>query len=133
MFGDLNFWALLGAAAIFFVLGMIWYSPKVFGRIWMEGTGMKESDVQNCGIGVYIGSFVNAFITAFVLALFLYLTQSETVLDAIVIAFLAWLGFVLTTHISRLLWGHTSLPVFFVDTSYRLVGLILMAIFLILV
>jgi hypothetical protein len=133
MFGDLNFWALLGAAAIYFVLSMIWYSPKVFGRVWMEGACIKESDVQNCGIGVYIGSFVNAFIIAFVLAIFLYLTQSQTVLDAVVIAFLAWLGFVLTTHISGLLWGKTTLPVFFVNTCYTLVGLILMAIFLILV
>lgn len=127
LIGEFNIWVLLGAALIYFILGALWYSPKVFGRMWMEGSGLKEADVNNCGIGVYIGAFVNSFLVCFGLAVFLFLTNSHSFLDAVVVAFFAWVGFVLTTHLSKLLWEKTPLSVFFINISHSLVGLLAIA------
>ena len=129
LIGDFNIWILLGAALIYFIIGALWYSPKVFGRIWMDGTGLKEADVNNCGIGVYIGAFVTAFLICFGLAVFLFLTESRTLLDALVVAFFAWVGFILPTHLSKLLWEKTPLSVFFINTTHGLVGLLAVAAF----
>jgi len=40
----MNFWAVLLAAVSSFLLGGLWYSPVVFGRIWnAENGGMKQT------------------------------------------------------------------------------------------
>lgn len=41
-----NFYAVLVAAFSSFVVGFIWYNPKVFGTIWMKETGMTEEKAQ---------------------------------------------------------------------------------------
>ena len=43
---EINFVALLLAAIVTLVVGFIWYSPKVFGTIWMKETGMTEEKAQ---------------------------------------------------------------------------------------
>ncbi len=129
MIGDFNLWVLLGAALLNFIIGAIWYSPKLFGRIWMDGTGLKESEMTG-GIGPYIGGFVNSFILAIGMAAFLYMTDSRTFSDAVIVGFVAWLGFFFTTHLSGLIWGKTTLPVFFVQIGYGLISYLAVALFI---
>jgi len=130
MFGDYNLWVLLGAALLNFIIGAIWYSPKLFGPIWMEGSGLKESDVSNCGIGAYIGAFITSLILALGMAAFLDMTDSQNLTDALIVAFLAWMGFFLTCNLSALIWSKVPLPVFFVNIGYGLVSYLAIAAFL---
>lgn len=39
---NINFLALLAAAASSMVVGFIWYNPKVFGNIWMRESGPRK-------------------------------------------------------------------------------------------
>ena len=39
---EINFFAVLAAALSSFVVGFIWYNPKVFGTIWMTEIGMTD-------------------------------------------------------------------------------------------
>jgi len=41
-----NIWPIFVAALIPMVIGMIWYNPKVFGKAWMEETGMTEEKAK---------------------------------------------------------------------------------------
>lgn len=41
-----NFYAVLVAALVTLVVGFVWYSPKVFGTIWMQETGMTEEKAK---------------------------------------------------------------------------------------
>jgi hypothetical protein len=41
-----NLYAVLVASLVTLLLGMIWYSPKVFGPIWMKETGLTEEDLK---------------------------------------------------------------------------------------
>lgn len=38
----MNLWAVLLAAASSFMLGGLWYSPALFGRIWNTESGAQE-------------------------------------------------------------------------------------------
>ena len=65
---SINWLALLAAAASTFVVGMIWYNPKVFGNAWMQSVGMTEEKAKEGNMALIFGlSFVMAFIAAFFL------------------------------------------------------------------
>lgn len=65
---EVNFWAILVAALSSFLVGGIWYNPKVFGTIWMNETGMTEEKArQSSMIKVFGLTFVMAFLVAFMM------------------------------------------------------------------
>ena len=65
---EINFLALLAAAASTLVIGFIWYNPKVFGAIWMRESGMTEDKMQGANMALTFGlSFVYAFLISFIL------------------------------------------------------------------
>ena len=67
-----NIWAVLAAAAANFVIGGMWYSPALFGKIWMRANGFKDEDLKRGSPSVIFGvSFVFCLIMAANLAAFL--------------------------------------------------------------
>lgn len=73
MLSGVNIWAVIVAAAVaLFVLGGIWYSPKVFGGIWKRESGLLNVDCKKThGPKAFIVSFILSLVSAFVFALFL--------------------------------------------------------------
>ena len=68
---EVNWIAVIAAAASAFVLGGIWYGP-LFGKKWLAYNGMTEEDVQSGHPAmIYGGAFVLSLIAAFVFAMFL--------------------------------------------------------------
>lgn len=43
---EFNFVAILVAALCSFVVGFIWYNPKVFGTIWMKEAGLTQEQLE---------------------------------------------------------------------------------------
>jgi hypothetical protein len=67
----INFKAIFVAAFSSFVVGLIWYNPKVFGTIWMNETGMTEEKArQNSMLKVFGLTFVFSFMLAFIMPTF---------------------------------------------------------------
>lgn len=65
---EINFLALLAAAASTLVVGFIWYNPKVFGTIWMRESGTTEDKMKGANMAVIFGlSFLYAFFISFIL------------------------------------------------------------------
>lgn len=65
---EMNYLAILVAALSSFVVGSIWYNPKVFGTIWMNEIGMTEEKARQANMVKVFGlSFVFAFMLAFML------------------------------------------------------------------
>ena len=61
-----NFYAVLVSALVTLVVGFVWYSPKVFGTIWMNETGMTEEKAKQSNMLKVFGltifySFMLAF------------------------------------------------------------------------
>lgn len=63
---EINFLALLAAAASALVVGFVWYNPKVFGDAWMRAADMTEEKIRG---GNMAKIFILAFIFAFLLAM----------------------------------------------------------------
>ncbi|MCA9386304.1 DUF1761 domain-containing protein [Candidatus Dojkabacteria bacterium] len=68
-FSDVNFLAILATGVINFVVGMAWYSPVLFGKIWQRESGLQDSDMKNANMPLIFG-------TSFVLMTFMSLGLS---------------------------------------------------------
>ncbi|HXV76033.1 MAG TPA: DUF1761 domain-containing protein [Candidatus Polarisedimenticolaceae bacterium] len=69
---QINVWAVLAAAAANFVIGGLWYSPALMGRVWMRANGFSEADLAKGSPSVIFGlSFVFCLLMSANLAAFL--------------------------------------------------------------
>ena len=65
---EINFLAILVAALSSFVVGFVWYNPKVFGTIWMNEIGMTDEKAKQ---GNMLKIFGLTFVFAFMLSFFM--------------------------------------------------------------
>jgi hypothetical protein len=65
---EFNFYAVLVAALSSFIVGFIWYNPKVFGTIWMQESGMTDEKAKNGNMAKIFGlTFVYSLMLAFIM------------------------------------------------------------------
>lgn len=107
---ELNYVAIGVATVAQFIMGAVWYMP-IFGRTWgaMHGydkLSPEEQDKAQKGMGPYlVAQFVGTLVTTFVLALFMAGLLAEW--NAFGIAGFFWLGFVVPTQASAVMFGGT--------------------------
>ncbi len=105
-----NGFAVLIASVLQFIFGAIWYTP-IFGKAWgkIHGFDAYSKDEQARMMKdmwrPLLGQFLVTILTTSVLALFK--AQFPGTWHAFGIAGFAWLGFVLPTQISAVLFGGT--------------------------
>ncbi|WP_018625137.1 DUF1761 domain-containing protein [Kangiella aquimarina] len=64
---DINYYAVLVAAILSFAVGGLWYSPMLFGRIWLKEMKIEAEDIKQKP-SVFILSFIFALVAVFVIA-----------------------------------------------------------------
>lgn len=107
---DVNFGAVLAAAVVMFVIGGFWYMVP-FAKIWGKMHGFdklskKEQEDMQTKMGPYYGmQIVVTIISAFVLAHFITALPSVAFYQ---IAFWLWLGFIVPTEVSSVIFGGTE-------------------------
>lgn len=127
-FAGLNWFAILAATAAGFMLGGIWYGP-LFGRAWMNAIGKTEADIQPSPTPFVI-SFVTALITAIVLAALIHNLGFTSVLDGVVLGLLVGVGFIATAMGSDSAFCGWGLPLFLIQSGYRITYSVIMGIIL---
>ena len=95
----INYLAVFLAAASTMAVGSVWYTPKVFGNMWMKLAKVNPNQkVTALGMTYQLGgAFIASLITAFVLAYFsvaVYEAFGGSFLNSALCAgLLGWLGF----------------------------------------
>lgn len=120
---QVNLLAVFAAAALYFGLGGLWYSPKMFGNVWLKEAGLKELKHDKMAL---IGEALIGLIIGSILALFMSMSHSVSVLGGLKIGLLSWLGFVASKQLSEVLWGKTSLKLFYINSGFLLTAYVLM-------
>lgn len=122
-----GFIGVLVAAVVYFFLGGVWYSQKLFGPYHMkhhhEGTDPAQ---MKCGTSSLIGEFILDLIMAYVLAIFINFAGGKNWSDGLLVGLWVWIGFVATTQLSAVIWAKKSVMSFFVTAGFVLVGLLVM-------
>lgn len=64
----LNFYAILVASFTSLLVGFIWYHPKVFGTIWMNGAKLTEDDLKKSNMTkVFVLTLFFSFLLALIM------------------------------------------------------------------
>jgi len=120
-----NWLAVLVAGISAFVVGGIWYSPGLFGNVWMKENKIGQEDIRRSDKGRIFGS---ALILALVMStnLALFLSDAKTDLRWGFIAGLltgVWVfcGLAITAMFELRTWRYV-----FINGGYQLVALALM-------
>lgn len=83
-FANLNWTAVLVGTIAAFALGMIWFSPMLFGKGWSEGSHNLQPPAK-----APIGAMVVMFFATFLLALLIGLTETQNMLMTAMVGILA--------------------------------------------
>lgn len=69
---EVNWIAIVVAAAASFLLGGLWYSPLLFARPWQREAGITDEQLKNANMGKIFGlAFVLCLLAAWMFATFL--------------------------------------------------------------
>ena len=125
---SINVWSIIVASIVAFAIGSIWYSPLLFGKEWMTLTNLTEKDIVGAKTrGMtrsYIVQLIFTLITFCVLGFAVSILDAHSASSGASLGFLAWLGFVLPTHISPLLWERKPFKLILIHTIGILLNLI---------
>jgi hypothetical protein len=62
---DVNWLAVAVGAVLAYLLGYLWYSPKLFGKKWAEGVGLKSAP-ENLPVAAMTMQAIGTFLLAWV-------------------------------------------------------------------
>lgn len=127
---NINLLAVLVSAIASMIIGAFWYSPLLFGKIWMELMKIdkkKLAEMKKKGVGKsYVIAFIGALITSYVLGYFIDYVGATGISQGTRTAFLLWLGFVVPTLLNSILWEGKPVKLYLLNISHHLVSLITM-------
>lgn len=127
--------SLVCAVIASFVIGMTWYSPLLFGPLWLKLKQFDKKTSKNAQRALFIGYFttlVGTILQALVLYQILYVYRATTLSQTICVTITMWFGFIAVTQLSMMMFDNKKFNVqlFVIDTSYQLVSLLFMGILL---
>lgn len=130
----LNYWAILVSGIVSMVLGAVWYSPPIFGNLWMKLSGMSHEQLEHSkkkGMAVsYLVAFIALLVTAYVLAHYVNYAGAKTFQDGLWAGFWPWLGFVAPITIGMVLWENKPLSLWVLHNVHHLISLLIMGVIL---
>lgn len=122
---QINFLAVIAAAASSFLIGALWYSPVLFGNAWMQENGFKEEDLKSANMAkIFGGAFILSFIIALNLAAFL--GAESDIMFGIFAGAAAGIGWVAASLGILYLFERKSLKLFFINAGYHAVTFTIM-------
>jgi hypothetical protein len=119
-----NWWAILTATALAFVLGGLWYGP-LFGAAWLDAIGKTEADLEPSATP-FVVSFFAALLTAVVLALLLATLKISGWIDGSVLGLWVGIGFIAAAMASDASFCRWGLKLFLIQSGYRVVYSVVM-------
>lgn len=130
----INYFAIIIATIVSFGLGSVWFS-KLFGKAWMKihHADIKSADDMKMSMKGMWKFMLVEFIATLFINFFVYLTsiQSSSLKFAFVTVFFLWLGFILPTITSSVLWGNDDKKFMarkiLISSTYRLVAMLISA------
>jgi hypothetical protein len=126
---SVNYLAVLVATVVQMIVGGLWYSPLLFGKMWIKLSGLSQKQLEECkkkGMGKsYALMFLGALVMNYVLAHFVAYTGATTFTLGMQTGFWIWLGFLATTTMGMVLWDNKPWSLYVLNNGYHLIVLLL--------
>ena len=128
---SLNYVAMLAVVIVSMALGAVWYSPLLFGKIWMKHMGLHEKNKEEMekmkkeAGPAYAGTIITSFVMAYVMSHFVDYLQITTAMAGAITGFWLWIGFVATASLSGYLFEKKHLALYLINNGFNLVNMTL--------
>ena len=132
LLSQVNYLAVLVCALVATGLGTLWYSPFLFGKLWLQETEQSEEELKrrNSSVRIYGLTFLGHLAMAYVLARVMSYTNATTVTESMRLAFLCWTGFTASTMLINAVYEKKSIRLVAVDGGYHLIVLLVFGVIL---
>ena len=122
---DINMWAVLVAALVYYGSGALWYSNVLFGSSWLPLVGLSAEKIKagkSMMWKAYLVSFIAALLISYGLARIEAYMNVITLDGGLHTGFWAWFCFVLTTMATNNTFASRPLKLLLIDSGYHLYG-----------
>jgi Protein of unknown function (DUF1761) len=124
----INYPSVFVSALAYWALGALWYSPLLFERPFVALKGFTPEQLEAVRAASHAGEIGAALavslVTSYVLAHFVRFTGAETARFGALAGFWLWLGFVVTTNLSTVLFEGRPVGLYLINNGYHLAGLL---------
>ena len=125
--------SVLTAALTSMAIGALWYAPFMFGKSWMNLSGIDISDpaveaqMRKNALRQYFGTFVSIAVMAVILKTLMVLLGSDGWRAGATLALAVWFGFVAATSFVNYSFSPRPMKLWLIDSGYHLVSLLVMS------
>lgn len=125
MVWDVNVWAVLVAAVVYFAIGAVWYGV-LFGKPWMAALGRTMEDIRHSGGASisYLWTFLLEIVLCFVLAVLILNSPVTGFGGGAGYGLLVGLGIWGTLLAITFLYEGRKTSLYLIDLGYHVVGLL---------
>lgn len=120
---SMNIWAVLVCIVFNMVLGALWYSPVLFGNIWLKLIDLKAEDISGEDAGKSMGfAIIPAAFSILFLWLILSFVNAQTLGDALITGSLMSAGFIGMSAFNLVLFESRSVGLTLINVGYSFVA-----------
>ncbi len=109
------------SAVVAFLIGLVWYHPRVLGGYWLEAREMITDDLKR-GATPFILSFPLWFLTSLFFTFMLIYMNIHSGSEVFLMACLLWVAFAMPPIVMGSLYTGYPFAAVAVDASYQLAG-----------
>lgn len=120
-----DFLTVLIAAVVYMIISIFWYSPYLFGNLWMKLKKLEKADIRKKPIALAL-NFVFALLLSYFLSLIEIFLGATSFWDGVIAGFLLYIGFVLPTQIIGVVWVKNTFKVFLIDNVCWMLSMMVM-------
>jgi hypothetical protein len=124
-----NYYAVLVSALASMAIGSIWFGP-LFGKLYIHEQGWdKRSPEERKAMmknmhWTYAGQFVASVVMFYVLSVIVNATGITGALGGMEVALMLWIGFIVTTAFTNVLWSEGKRTLFWLNIGSMLLTLL---------
>ncbi|OLS33877.1 DUF1761 domain-containing protein [Bacillus sp. MRMR6] len=126
---EINYFAVLLATLATMMIGFLWYSPALFGNLWMKEIGLNKEDISSGGPMTYVLTALTALVGSFFLALLLTLFEERTIMSGLTVAIIVAISISAKIGMNFLFESKTK-RLYFITIGYHIVAYIVSGIIL---
>lgn len=125
---ELNWWAVLLATFVYFILGALWFTP-LFGRYYDLALGFDRQKDYKWPAIYYISPFVNSLVVSVATSMLVYLLKIELLADAVALGLIVGVGYAGAISFNNAVNPVTPRPLLYgaVTGGYHVTGITLVA------
>jgi hypothetical protein len=122
----INWLALILAVIARMIIGMLWYSPPLFGPSFLRLTGCTPDELRARLPMALLSDFIGALIMAFILAQTIAFAGAASLVSGATIGLFCWLGFISVTHFALVMYEKRPYELFLINNGYQALTLAVM-------